>query len=98
MSETKHTPGPWQYGPSSREIYVVASGSTICRVSPGMLASVRCPGRDEQEMNAHLITQAPELYEVLRALVDSPNAKENALWDRARIALAKVEAQEAGRE
>lgn len=35
---------------------------------------------------------APELYESLFELVNSPNAKQNAMWDRARAALAKVTA------
>lgn len=34
---------------------------------------------------------AYEMYEVLRDLVESPNAKQNDMWDRARKAIAKAE-------
>jgi len=40
---------------------------------------------------ADLFAAAPELLEVLKELVESPNAKQNALWDKARAAIAKAD-------
>lgn len=87
MSKTKHTPGPWRYGTASHEIYG-AMGVQVAKIHiPALGAAIQT----DWNANARLICAAPELYEVLRALVDSPNKKENALWDRARIALAKAD-------
>lgn len=89
---TKHTPGPWQVIDRGdtwnlARFWVGAAGaawrgpSEICAISTAPYS----------QANARLIAAAPELLDVLRRLVESPNAKQNALWDDARAALAKAE-------
>lgn len=40
MNETKHTPGPWAYGKTSREIYSTETGRHIATMHSGSVADV----------------------------------------------------------
>jgi hypothetical protein len=60
MSETKHTPGPWQVEDSSDWMDIVdADGDLIAEIEPG-----EC-----EKGNAQLIAAAPELLEALKAVL-----------------------------
>ena len=89
MSETKHTPGPWQ---KKRNISSVA----VLDNSGGLVARLPATEWDieKQDDNARLIAAAPELLEVLRyiegvALANEPRdlptiaAKARAAIDKA---------------
>ncbi len=66
----------------------------------GEMAEMERLERDYQEMrqghselmaqNKYLRDLNAELLAALTELVDSPNAKQNAMWDRARDAIAKA--------
>jgi len=61
MSETKFTPGRWQWVGIGDEIYVETEHTKY-------IASLKQYGyssEETQEANAHLIAAAPELYEAL---------------------------------
>jgi len=78
------TPGPWRaIGGKGCHVIEAANGTSVAesfgRLDPENIA------------NARLIAAAPDLLTSLRELVDSPNAKQNAAWDRARLAIAKTE-------
>jgi hypothetical protein len=69
-----HTPGPWNFGKLSREIFACGesekAGKTICKINPpydGFLPRWSDdPG--ENKANAALIAAAPELLEALKLL------------------------------
>lgn len=93
-----YTPGPWKRGAMANgpnRIY--AEDLTICRVE-FVSNGGRWPNGDTEgprlhalgKANARLIAAAPDLYESLFELVNSTNAKQNDMWDRARKALKKV--------
>ena len=96
MSETKHTPGPWE---------VDLSGTVIARVMKGgfMVAKIRklAHAWHEQVANAHLIAAAPELLEALQAIIadveqdesDFGYAADAPLIVAARAAIAKAGVQ-----
>jgi hypothetical protein len=93
----KFTPGPWRYfkqGDSTR-FHVTARPTT----KPGNRFDDFATVDIAHEANARLIAAAPELYEALRALLDRWDTQQNiytkqgeALFERARAALAKVDA------
>lgn len=62
MSETKHTPGPWQHQPAAGNhaflIYSEATGRDLALV------------RNFDEANARLITAAPDLLKLLREVLE----------------------------
>lgn len=66
MSEAKFTKGPWQFtpaGPADSEGYGVCSlwGE---------------PGSEEMNANNHLIAAAPEMYDVIIAMLEQFDAEE----------------------
>ena len=83
----KHTPGPW-----------IADGTTVM-TSDGIYLHVATTHflTDRPEANARLIAAAPEMYEALKALVESLDweAKRSgttyAGHEDARAAIAKAE-------
>lgn len=81
-----HAPGPWRFEDAP------GIGDEVCfqviRDSAGHHVSSTWGG--PHLGNAKLIAAAPELLEALLALVDSPNAKENEMWDCARAAIKKA--------
>jgi hypothetical protein len=91
MGKPKHTPGPWtldDFGPNSGNIYrgeIDAKNSRIADLMDCFDNGGMTP--EQWVANAHLIAAAPLMYEALSELVNSPNAKQNALWDKARAAL-----------
>lgn len=73
-----HTPGPWRYNSESGAIET----DTV------MVAAL---GSVNEEANARLIEQAPELLGALRALIEDPSDDNHVAWRRARAAIAKAE-------
>jgi hypothetical protein len=96
----KHTPGPWsaRRNPWVRWEIHYAGGQLAVIAKPDDPASP--PPVSETEANAHLIAAAPDLYDVVEALIairEHPSyisgmaADENSpLIDAARAALAKA--------
>lgn len=76
-----HTPGPWAVAKSG--VSVDAGRATRIRMEAGA-------DREELKANATLIAAAPDLLASLTELVNSPNWKSNAMWDRARAAIDKA--------
>lgn len=80
MTDTKFTPGPWDFEPSGKEAGYIGfpDGS-------GFYAAIR-------ERDGHLIAAAPELYEALEAAANSAGFQ--YMWPATRskveAALAKA--------
>lgn len=75
----EHTPGPWEL-----EIDTVFIREGV-KVQPTLYHL------DTQGMaDARLISKSPEMFAILTELVESPNAKQNELWDRAREVVKDV--------
>ena len=106
MTEAKFTPGPWKItrpfsdtifikaglpGLNEKTVVLVQTKETKSEEYPDGARLYRDVKIDDAEANAALIAAAPELYGALDDLVNSPNAKQNALWDKARAALAKAQ-------
>jgi hypothetical protein len=68
MSETKHTPGPWQ---------IEEHETSPCRIRANNngwdVADVFSTDHPTGQANAALIAAAPELLEALRAMLENPN-------------------------
>jgi hypothetical protein len=60
MSNTKHTPGPWQLSKSGEVVYA------------GVLSVATTHGHHNPKANAKLIAAAPDLLEALQWLMDYP--------------------------
>lgn len=103
MEDLKHTPGPWEYVPSTEHHgpYVSAPwGGDVCDcyvMSNPRTASVRNGGTsypinhqgERADANARLIAAAPEMFEALTTLLKYEPAEEKD-WAKARAALAKA--------
>ena len=97
-TEQKWTPGPWLRDTASGLSCDVRASSgrkvALCwGLSTTRAAMENRPGyRAECNANAHLIAAAPELYDALEALLDSPYADPHGEKERmaARAALAKA--------
>jgi hypothetical protein len=63
MTDSKHTPGPWEYvsEDDGHSIYDCDCGFHIARVTDGLPPGVT-------EANARLIAAAPEMYEALECI------------------------------
>ena len=105
MSETKHTPGPWEvswdkYGKES-EIHGKSelNDGPICIIPHD---DVTESGAEEQLANALLIAAAPEMLEALEALRDNvgtcicydESAREFNAWEMAKAAIAKAKGEQ----
>ena len=107
MSETKHTPGPWEvswdkYGKES-EIHGKSelNDGPICIIPHD---DVTESGAEEQLANARLIAAAPELLEALKALIENvgscicyDQSEGECLakaWKMAAVAIAKAEGEQ----
>lgn len=96
---SKHTPGPYHlvrytgHAPKHHGYpgAIVAKDGT--EVFSGPFSFWALHGRTDAEAlaNAHLFKAAPDLLKSLRELVNSPNAKKNNMWDRARAAIARAD-------
>ena len=97
-SEQKHTKGPWEVrevnnGRVRRALHIFAAGW------PGTLICEDVYGRtlEEGDANRALVKAAPEMYEALKALVESLDWESKrsgttyAGHEDARAAIAKVE-------
>ena len=98
MSESKHTPGPWDvdFSGPARLAITGPSEETIAR------CDMQCENGDVDEANARLIAAAPDLLEACKAVEvwvilatardAHPEAVDNALADlkMLRAALAKA--------
>lgn len=83
----KHTPGEW-----ARNIKPARKYNCIYAGRNTHVAYLAVEGKTDEEIeaNCRLIVAAPDLLSVLSELVNGPNAKANALWDRARAVVAKA--------
>jgi hypothetical protein len=68
MSESKHTPGPWEVDPPGHPLdcHGILDADEL-----GLAETHGREGKGEEEANAHLIAAAPEMYEALEELVNS---------------------------
>jgi len=94
MSESKHTPGPWEAIPVGP-----AEGWGVVAVNPIIDSSIT----GMSEANARLIAAAPDLLEALTAFAQMwgsrdahstskrSQARRADLWDKVNSALAKAE-------
>lgn len=97
MSETKFTPGPWLHYadvPSTDPHWHIVTNESRMRV----IANIHIePGNAVDEANARLIASAPDLYNALRRLFNSPVGGYGqllpgaAILDEAERALAKAQ-------
>ena len=78
MSETKHTPGPWEFdsGKDGGSRYQIINGQLPKGINGDFGYPVadtmnrhHCIAPEEDEANARLIAAAPELLEALRQMV-----------------------------
>jgi hypothetical protein len=101
MSESKHTPGPWNIGTGESwdgaEELIIFDGdapragyrvNAICKVSPMVSAT------DKDLSNAILIAAAPDLLEALQGILAVVNVRIDdprcATFDAARAAVSKA--------
>lgn len=101
MVEIKHTPGPWEYIPSTQFLgpYVTSAfGSTICDCyimsGPSELTKPHHYLYEMADPNACLIAAAPELLEALQKAMhllawDDPEVTQDGAA-QARAAIAKA--------
>ncbi len=84
MKNTKHTPGPWHFGPTAGHhdfaIYPEATGKDLAL------------SRGTNEANARLIAAAPELLEALKTMADGYHRGDfkHAVHQDAIAAIAKA--------
>lgn len=81
----KHTPAPWSINNNASVWGKDPAKNTVCiaKLPPDAGLAARAA-------NAKIIQIAPALLAMLQELLDSPNAKSNDLWDRARALVAKA--------
>ena len=108
MSEAKHTPGPWEFGPSHSSTGL--AGQLVVRPAGEFphgewVADVGSMYDDHRVANARLIAAAPELLEALKEVtmvldrifdVEDRTPEPNSISGRARAAIAKATGQEEG--
>lgn len=87
MTDTKHTPGPWDRALEKNWVWIAPESwkTRVCRV-------VLYEGEeDEQIANAHLIAAAPDMLEALKACEGfcDENGMVNGVNVRAAIAKAE---------
>lgn len=103
MTNTKHTPGPWELtflskaGKQNPTVYQIdgdleKGGLSVCRV---FIGGAEANGYSS-EANAHLIAAAPELLEALKGAVRaieylSGTTKHSILYKAAQQAINKAE-------
>lgn len=99
MSETKHTPGPWEVFTGAGIPHPGIEGSGISIVVFGAKGErdMGVLGRTPKQAiaNARLIAAAPELLDALTAIIeigkrDLTNPKYDSYFDTARDAIAKA--------
>ncbi len=86
MSESKHTPGPWELQGGYRDI--MTKDARVCTVRHGYVT------RETYHANARLIAAAPDLIAALRYVLELHDANEPIEPKDAellRAAIAKVE-------
>ena len=66
--KTKHTPGPWRFGPSSTHPETIVIGNENWTTTIGLVDGY-CIER--MEANAHLIAAAPELLDACKYVRDT---------------------------
>lgn len=82
MSETKHTPGPWEFdGPHHNIIVWSSPNNRICFMTSD----------GPTEANARLIAAAPDLLEALKNIVNSIEVHDHPAVMMAFDAIAKAE-------
>lgn len=92
MSEAKFTPGPWEihHNGSYYDIGINDGTSVLSPVFPTVCIGVMT----DQKANAHLISAAPDLYELLAAadmlIIWESMGFTNEFADRVEAALAKA--------
>ena len=74
MSDAKHTPGPWKYGPDNRKTMRVFSGSReiVRALSTHGNRRLNCV---ERAANARLISKAPEMRDLIFELFEDPDVQ-----------------------
>ena len=106
MSEAKHTPGPWEFGPNHSSTGL--AGQLVVRPAGEFphgewVADVGSMYDDHREANARLIAAAPELLAALQEVtmvldrifgVEGREPDAESISGRARAAIAKATAQQ----
>lgn len=67
---TKHTPGPWKTGRFDKDTVWAGNMRHMCRIFPvtDKIGEAE-KSKTEAEANARLIAAAPDMYELLRAVL-----------------------------
>ena len=104
MTESKHTPGPWEASESHNfsgtfvsYIYVAGTGTEVV---PGLskkecVAQTRSTTREVDEANAKIIAAAPKLFEACRTIIDTFEGKSGLVFVEHMALDSAVEAVEA---
>ena len=96
-----HTPGPWKWSVGDPQIIILHTGEDYIG-DANILWADRCKACAERDArcgwpkkeDANLIAAAPEMYEALKNLADTPAHDTEAIaeaWDQAYKAIAKAE-------
>lgn len=94
MSEAKHTPGPWEFGPNHSSTGL--AGQLVVRPAGEFphgewVADAGSMYDDHREANARLIAAAPELLEFVKEWLGRQGTDENYMVAKARAAIDKAE-------
>lgn len=90
---TKHTPGPWQRPKTNGETIIVG-GDYADEGEPDLIITVQSSSNELNQLNAHLIAAAPELYEACKEFVrkcECGEARSHRSYAQMKAALAKAE-------
>ena len=84
MTQSKHTPGPWE-----------VQGSTYITVNSLILAHCKQMGHvalEEAEANSRLIAAAPDLLEALKVAIDIRKNPEGVSFEAVKAFIERAEA------
>ncbi len=92
MSELKATPGPWhlELAGDFGTLAICAEGERVTSPPYGKALAIVEKSEPHGKPNAHLISAAPELYEALEEIINTPSIGGKGGLARARKALAKA--------
>lgn len=85
-AKTMHTPGPWRYGNSSKNLDQFFVGNNDYTKSIALIDSFHV----EHEANAKLIAAAPELLEACKLAIDELKESATALDGQSHETMIKI--------
>lgn len=88
---SKFTPGPWRVaGEDKNFVYALSQSGANSFWAHVQSAGIDRITENEKAANARLIAAAPEMYDALKALVESPNTFSSHDKARAEELLARI--------